>query len=110
MSWHRVGTLEDLPRQCARVVHSERGALAVFRTADDGVFAIDDRCPHRGGPLSAGIVHGQYVTCPLHAWTIDLASGCALDPDEGSVATHRVRIEDGAVYVWVEAVEQPSAP
>ena len=56
--------------QGARLVKTPRGCVAVFRTAEDEVFALDDRCPHKGGPLSQGIVHGRSVTCPLHNWVI----------------------------------------
>jgi nitrite reductase (NADH) small subunit len=75
--------------------------IAVFRTGDDRVFALRDSCPHRGGPLSQGIVHGGRVTCPLHDWVIDLASGAATGADEGCTATFAVRIENGEVLVEV---------
>ena len=71
--------------------------IAVFRTADDRVFALRDRCPHKGGPLSQGIVFGESVACPLHNWCIDLKSGCATAPDEGSVKRFPVRVVDGHV-------------
>ena len=64
--WIDIGSLDDIPREGARVVRTAAGCVAVFRTADDAVFAIDDACPHKGGPLSEGIVHGHSVTCPLH--------------------------------------------
>ena len=72
-----ISALDDIPRQGARVVKTHAGCVAIFRTADDQVFAMDDRCPHNGGPLSEGIVHGTSVTCPLHAWVFDLATGQA---------------------------------
>jgi nitrite reductase (NADH) small subunit len=83
-----VGALEDIPRQGARVVASARGDVAVFRTLDDAVFALDDSCPHKGGKLSQGIVHGHSVTCPLHNWVIGLTDGRARAPDDGCV--HRI--------------------
>jgi len=97
--WVEVCRVEDIPRQGARVVTGAKGDIAVFRALDDTVFALDDRCPHKGGPLSQGIVHGHSVTCPLHNWAIDLATGEALAPDEG--CTHRVpvRIEGGRVLI-----------
>jgi nitrite reductase (NADH) small subunit len=99
-AWTPVCGVEDIPRAGARVV--KRGGaddIAVFRAWDDHVFALLDRCPHKGGPLSAGLVHGHAVTCPLHGWTIDLADGRAQAPDEG--CSHRVaaRVEDGTVYL-----------
>lgn len=105
MTWHRICALDDLPVQGSRVV--ERGAadggnIAVFRTASDRVFALRDRCPHRGGPLSQGIVFGESVACPLHNWTIGLASGAALAPDDGHTACFAVRVVEGMVYVNLE--------
>ena len=71
-------------RAAARAAsNTPQGKIAVFRTADDQVFAIEDRCPHKGGPLSQGIVHGAAVTCPLHNWVISLETGKALGADEG---------------------------
>jgi nitrite reductase (NADH) small subunit len=101
-----VCRLDDIPRLGARVL--ERGGngrcnVAVFRTADDHVFAVDDRCPHKGGPLSQGIVHGDRVSCPLHGWNIALDSGRAIAPDEGCAARHEVRIDDGWVMVRLDA-------
>lgn len=99
MSWERIGRLEELPRLGARVVDTPGGRIAVFRTAEDEVFAIEDRCPHLGGPLSQGIVHGRQVTCPLHAWKIHLDCGRAVSPDEGCVPTRPVQVRDGVVYL-----------
>lgn len=95
--WIEIGALDDIPRQGARVVKTPFGCLAVFRTADDDVFAIDDTCPHKGGPLSNGIVHGRAVTCPLHNWVISLETGMAQGADEGHVRTYDLRVEGGRV-------------
>jgi nitrite reductase (NADH) small subunit len=92
-TWVAVCALDAIPRQCARVVATARGDVAVFRTLDDAVFALDDRCPHKGGPLSQGIVHGHAVTCPLHNWVIDLASGEAAAPDRGCVRRIPARVD-----------------
>ena len=94
--------LADIPRLGARVVERASacgGNVAVFRTADDRVFALADRCPHKGGPLSQGIVHGDRVACPLHNWNIDLGTGTAVEPDEGCVERYPVRLADGWVHV-----------
>ena len=101
MGWVRVCRLEDIPQLGARVVHREAGDIAVFRTAEDGAFALLDRCPHKGGPLSQGIVHGNKVACPLHGWNIRLEDGCAVAPDEGCVATFPVRVEGGEVFLQI---------
>ncbi len=76
----------------ARGAHRD-GDIAMFRTADDEVFALRDKCPHKGGPLSQGIVHGRKVACPLHDWKIHLDSGLAVAPDEGCAARFPVRLE-----------------
>ncbi len=102
--WIDIGALDDVPRQGARIVRTPSGCIAVFRTADDRVFAIDDRCPHKGGPLSQGIVHGASVTCPLHNWVISLESGVAEGADEGSVACFRVKVEDGRIHLAASAI------
>ena len=98
--WTRICLLEDIPRQGARVVCSEKGDIAVFRTIEDQVFALVDRCPHKAGPLSQGIVAGQSVTCPLHGMKIRLDNGQAEAPDEGVTPCVAVRQdEEGAVWL-----------
>ncbi len=96
-SWIEVTHLDDIPRQGARVVKTAAGDIAIFRTLDDEVFALRDKCPHKGGPLSQGIVHGRKVACPLHDWKINLDSGLAVAPDVGCAARYPVRVVDGAV-------------
>lgn len=103
MTWIDVGSLEDIPLRGARCVVTPQGRIAVFRTADEEVFAIDDRCPHKGGPLSQGIVHGRAVTCPLHNWAISLETGQALGADEGAVRTIPIKTENGRLLMAVEA-------
>ena len=98
-NWIDIAALDDIPPRGARVVKTAQGCIAIFRTHDDRVFALDDRCPHKGGPLSEGIVHGTAVTCPLHNWVIDLATGMARGADEGRVRTHDIRIRDGRILV-----------
>lgn len=102
--WIRVCDITDIPRLGARVVpRSGEHNIAVFRAADDHVFAVTDRCPHRGGPLSQGIVFGHRVACPLHNLNIELETGCAVAPDTGCVERHRVKVAGGVVYLGVNA-------
>ena len=82
-----------------RVARSQGLDVAVFRNAEDEVFALLDRCPHKGGPLSQGIVFGTSVACPLHNWTIGLGDGCARAPDEGCVPKFACRVEGGEVHL-----------
>ncbi|KUO57460.1 MAG: tRNA-(guanine-N1)-methyltransferase [Alphaproteobacteria bacterium BRH_c36] len=97
--WIDIGALDDIPRQGARLVKTQIGCLALFRTATDEVFALDDKCPHKGGPLSQGIVHGASVTCPLHNWVISLDTGLAQGADKGEVTTFPVRSEGGRILL-----------
>ncbi|MCI0508253.1 MAG: nitrite reductase small subunit NirD [Gammaproteobacteria bacterium] len=101
MEWIEVGTIADIPRLGARVVNTDEGDIAVFRTAADEIFAVRDRCPHKGGPLSQGIVHDRSVTCPLHNWVLGLDDGVAKAPDEGCVKTYPVKIEADTIFLMI---------
>ena len=102
--WTAICAVTDIPSLGARRVTRPQGmAVAVFRTADDRVFALLDRCPHKGGPLSQGIVHGDAVACPLHNWTIALVDGNARAPDEGCTPAFACRVDGG--QVWLDATE-----
>ncbi|WP_181763509.1 nitrite reductase small subunit NirD [Mesorhizobium sp. B2-4-15] len=109
MSWISIGALSDIPRRGARCVDTPQGKIAVFRTAEDQVYAIDDHCPHKGGPLSQGIVHGAAVTCPLHNWVISLETGWALGVDEGAVRTIPVKREGERLFLALEALSTRAA-
>ena len=99
-AWIDVCAVDDIPVLGARVVRgSTHPDIAVFRSGDDKVFALLDRCPHKGGPLSQGIVFGERVACPLHNWSIGLADGSAAAPDVGCTRAFRVRVEGGRVYL-----------
>ena len=102
MNWIAIGKLEDIPLRGARCVMTPQGKIAVFRTAENEVFAIDDKCPHRGGPLSQGIVHGAAVTCPLHNWVISLETGKALGADEGEVRTFPLDVRGDEIFMAFE--------
>jgi nitrite reductase (NADH) small subunit len=96
--WIFICDVIDIPVLGARRVRRARGAdVAVFRSADDRVFALLDRCPHKGGPLSQGIVFGEHVACPLHNWAISLVDGQARAPDVGCATRFAVRVEGGGV-------------
>ena len=108
-AWIDIGALDEIPRQGARVLKTRIGCIAVFRTTDDELFALDDKCPHKGGPLSQGIVHGSAVTCPLHNWVISLETGLAQGADEGRVRTHRIRTEHGRILLDASALTAEDA-
>lgn len=99
--WTKVAALHDIPKLGSRLVRSAKGEIAIFRTEDDRVFALHNSCPHKGGPLSQGIVYGDKVACPLHNWRISLVDGQAEEPDEGHAACFAVKVEDGEVYLEI---------
>ena len=99
MTWFDIGTIDDIPQRGARCVTTPQGKIGVFRTVDDRIFAIENHCPHKGGPLSQGIVHGASVTCPLHNWVISLETGRALGADEGSVRTIPLELRGGRIFM-----------
>lgn len=98
-NWIEVGTINDIPQLGSRVVETTKGTIAIFRTAEDEIFALRDKCPHKGGPLSQGIVHGKRVACPLHDWKIHLDSGEAVAPDEGCAASYPVKLEGDRIML-----------
>ena len=102
--WIEIGRVEDIPSQGARVVRSPSGDIAVFRTATDEIFALRDRCPHKGGPLSQGIVSGKTVTCPMHNWNISLDTGEAVAPDTGCAGHIPVKVANGRISLLLSAM------
>lgn len=102
-NWIQVCTVDDIPLLGSRVLECEAGDnIALFRPAAERVFALADRCPHKGGPLSQGIVSGDTVTCPLHGWNIQLDSGQACAPDVGCARKYPVQVRDGQVWLSLQ--------
>jgi len=99
MTWTLVGSIDDIPVRGARCVKNGGTTVAVFRTADDKIFALEDKCPHKNGHLSQGIVHGNCVTCPLHNWVISLETGHAQGADEGRTPAYPVRLDGRNIYL-----------
>jgi len=97
--WFDLGPMDAIPKRGARTVRTPRREIAVFRTASDEFFALENRCPHKGGPLSEGIVHGRKVACPLHNWIIDLENGEATGADQGCARSFPVKLENGRIYL-----------
>ena len=106
--WKAICNVADIPVLGARVFSraakpgEPRQDVAIFRNSEDKIFALLDRCPHKGGPLSQGIVFGERVACPLHNWSIELQSGCAMAPDQGCAQKFSLKVEDGQVYLDAE--------
>lgn len=107
--WIDIGALTDIPQRGARCIKTPLGKIAVFRTAEDQVFAIDDQCPHKGGPLSQGIVHGAQVTCPLHNWVFSLETGVAQGADEGAVRTYPLRLHGDRILINAQSFAAATA-
>ena len=104
-SWTSIGNVNDIPVAGARVVTLPGCRIAVFRTEDNQIFALEDRCPHRGGPISQGIVHDKWVTCPLHNLVIDLTNGEADDDGCAPVCTIAAQVgESGEVLLNIEDI------
>lgn len=98
--WKTICAVEDIPLLGSRRVQRAQGPqVALFRTSANEVFALLDRCPHKAGPLSQGIVFGAAVACPLHNWTIGLCDGQASAPDEGCTPKFSVKVENGQVFL-----------
>lgn len=97
-NWIDIAAVTDIPQRGARTVKTTRGTIAIFRTIDDNVFAVDDTGPQKFGPLSEGIVHGNSVTCPLSNWIVDLPTGRA-QGDDDHVPTYEIRIDGGRVFI-----------
>ena len=105
INWVDVGDVLEIPLQGARRVETPLGAIAVFRTVSEDYFAIFDTCPHKGGPLSEGIVHGKAVACPLHNWSISLETGEAMGADVGKGCTPTVplKIVAGRIHLGLQS-------
>ena len=109
-NWIEIGSLHDIPRQGARTVGRKNGPdIGVFRTLDDHIFALENRCPHKHGPLSQGIIHGHAVACPLHNWRISLETGEALGEDKGCTPTIPVKIVGDVIHINLPRAKKAAA-
>jgi nitrite reductase (NADH) small subunit len=112
--WKVICKVRNIPLLGALVVQrgfawQELPSVAIFRTRDERVFALLDRCPCMHGPLSHGIVFGDRVACPLHNWSTDLASGAAGAPGEGVVKRYKVKVENGQVLLDIDELSAPAS-
>ena len=108
-NWIDIGSIHDIPRQGARTVKLSSGEIGVFRTQDDQLFALENRCPHKHGPLSQGIIHGHAVACPLHNWRISLATGQALGDDRGCVPVVPMKVDGERILIQLTLPEARAA-
>ena len=103
-NWVSIGTLHDVPRRGSRCVKAGEITIAIFRTLEDKIYALEDKCPHKAGPLSNGIVHDGCVTCPLHNWVISLETGEAQGADEGATAAYPIKMDGDTILIDIGAV------
>jgi nitrite reductase (NADH) small subunit len=97
--WIDIGSVDDVPFRGSRLVTTQQGDIAIFKSAEGRIFALWDKCPHKGGPLSQGIVHGESVTCPLHNWVIGFETGEVKGPDQGCARKVKSKVEAGVVFI-----------
>ncbi len=107
--WIEIGSIDDVPFRGSRLVATQQGNIAIFKSAEGRIFALWDKCPHKGGPLSQGIVHGELVTCPLHNWVIGLETGEVKGPDQGCARKVKCKVEAGVVYIESAALLSQAA-
>ncbi|MDQ6953858.1 MAG: nitrite reductase small subunit NirD [Mariprofundaceae bacterium] len=101
-NWIEICSLDEIPPSQARTVNIGNASIAVFRLSDDRIKALENRCPHKNGPLAEGIISGDDVLCPLHNWRIHLEDGQVAAPDQGCVKTYSTKIEHGIVFLDLE--------
>lgn len=108
--WLDIGSINQIEPGTARTLPVQGGEeIAVFRTMHGEFHALVNKCPHKQGPLSQGIVHGNVVTCPLHNWNISLKTGEALGEDKGCVPVIPLKVDAGRIFLLREAVIGPSS-
>lgn len=107
--WVEVGSVLDVPMRGSRVIATEQGNIAIFKTADERIFALWDKCPHKGGPLSQGIVHDDSVTCPLHNWVIGLETGEVKGPDQGCARKVALQLEGSKIFIAATVLQRKVA-
>jgi nitrite reductase (NADH) small subunit len=97
-----VGSIHDLPERLGKTVFIGEKEVAVFKLSDRYIRAVENRCPHKGGVLTEGIVSGDFVFCPMHDWKICLEDGEVQKPDTGCVKTYKTLIEGENVFLMIE--------
>lgn len=98
-TWVKLVATKEIPSMGSRKVIVGETEIAIFKTRDGSIFAINNVCPHKQGKLTEGLVHEHVVTCPLHNWDVDLATGQALGNDSGCTNVYETKIEEDIVYL-----------
>lgn len=100
-----VASIADLSVGIGKKIIIAGEEIALFKQKDGTVNAIKNSCPHKGGPLSEGIVSGEHIFCPLHDWKINLNDGKVQEPDTGCVETYKVEIVNEKIYIYVDVID-----
>lgn len=100
----KIGHISEIESMRSRVITIEDTEIALFKLSTGEIKAIENKCPHKGGKLSEGILCDHHVFCPLHDWKINLNDGLVQKPDEGCVVSFRVEAdsESGDLYLYME--------
>jgi len=96
-----VGNISDIDVKSSRKLSVENIDIAIFHLSDGSVLAVENKCPHKGGLLSEGMVCGDKVHCPLHDWRIDLRSGKVQEPDDGCITTFPTEIDQASGDIYI---------
>lgn len=108
MSWIRITRTENIPLREGRAVKVGEEEIAIFNLGDK-YLAVGNRCPHRGGPLADGIVSGQTVVCPLHAWKVCLTSGEVKGDPASCTKSYPVEVVNGIVMIELASARREAA-
>ncbi|MCP4971204.1 MAG: nitrite reductase small subunit NirD [Arcobacter sp.] len=100
-NWVKITNIDEIPFMGSRKILIKDKEIAVFKTKDNSIFAVNNECPHKQGNLSEGLVHENQVTCPLHNWDIDLKTGEAQGNDCGCTKTYESKIEKDILYIAI---------
>lgn len=98
----KVATVDEIPEGTGKCIYVHEKPMALFNVGGN-FYAINDVCPHEGGPLSSGKLNGTVVTCPWHGWTFDVTTGLPDHPGGHSVSSYEVRVEGKDILVgWLK--------
>lgn len=95
----KVVTVDEISKDFGKAIEIGSLKIALFHLNDGSFYAIENRCPHKGGVLVEGLVSGKHVFCPMHDWKIDVTTGKVQEPDQGCVKTFEVEVDGEDVYI-----------
>ena len=98
--WRKVAKLSEIQEGQPLVIDADNNTIALFKV-QGAVYALDNTCPHQGGPLGEGYLDGFEVTCPWHAWTFDVKTGDCQSSPGFKQPTYPVKIEGDDIAIEV---------